>query len=279
VTRDGKSVLSWPRWKVLLVLVTLAAVVGLSLPAAGSPFEKQISASVVYISGAYGSGCYGAAVLQFPDVRGAVSYRVDYLDNGRPVSAVGPPFYPDDPMRAGNETTPAGTHRLGLSGGTSSDPTRCSDGSGLLQRFKVVRAVAIFNKKPGTCDLTTDFSTIPPGTVAKVIEIKGTTAGSAGHAYIRKGGTGPLMPLTESENVQIGDVISTNAGSVMAMEFAIGGIVGLNAGAEVTIVNERGVKATHPGLKIFRGGMWAKCGKLKEPLEIQTNGGAMGIKG
>ena len=27
------------------------------------------------------------------------------------------------------------------------------------------------------------------------------------------------------------------------------------------------------------GGMWTKVGALKEPIEIQTNGGVMGIKG
>jgi hypothetical protein len=36
---------------------------------------------------------------------------------------------------------------------------------------------------------------------------------------------------------------------------------------------------TTDSFKLSKGGMWARCGELKEPLEIQTNGGVMGIKG
>ena len=48
------------------------------------------------------------------------------------------------------------------------------------------------------------------------------------------------------------------------------------------IVSERSVADDHVEIKkIIRRlpGMWAKMAKLKEPLEIQTNGGVLGIKG
>jgi hypothetical protein len=80
----------------------------------------------------------------------------------------------------------------------------------------------------------------------------------------------------------MGDIVRTAPNTVMALEFAIGGDVGINRIAAVKVIGERNVEDTEFNLKrviLRQGGMWTKLGKLKEPIEIQTNGGVTGIKG
>jgi hypothetical protein len=81
--------------------------------------------------------------------------------------------------------------------------------------------------------------------------------------------------------VKLGDVIWTSPEWALAIEFIIGGRVGINPGAKVKIASERSVVdvAHHGRILMRKGGMWAKGSRLNEPLEIQTNGGVMGIKG
>ncbi len=77
----------------------------------------------------------------------------------------------------------------------------------------------------------------------------------------------------------VGDEIISNPGSTGAFEFDVGGRVGTNWGSRLFITGERSVRGTRNEALLKKGGVWAKCEKLKEPLEIQTNGGVMGIKG
>lgn len=82
--------------------------------------------------------------------------------------------------------------------------------------------------------------------------------------------------------VWIGDQIITDKNTVLAIEFIIGGRVGINIDSWVTIVSERSVADSTISVKkiiLRKAGMWAKMARLKEPLEIQTNGGVYGIKG
>ena len=58
--------------------------------------------------------------------------------------------------------------------------------------------------------------------------------------------------------------------------------MGINRDAWVTIVSERSVADTTIDLKkiiLRQAGALYKMYRLKEPMEIQTNGGVMGIKG
>ena len=82
--------------------------------------------------------------------------------------------------------------------------------------------------------------------------------------------------------VWIGDQIITDKNTVLAIEFIIGGRVGINIDSWVTIVSERSVADSTISVKkiiLRKAGMFAKMARLKEPLEIQTNGGVIGIKG
>lgn len=76
----------------------------------------------------------------------------------------------------------------------------------------------------------------------------------------------------------------TDANTVAALEFLIGGRVGINKNTDIEIVNERSVADGKTQVKrvvLKSGGLWVKADAktLKQPLEIQTNGGVMGIKG
>lgn len=84
--------------------------------------------------------------------------------------------------------------------------------------------------------------------------------------------------------LNVSDFIRTGPTCLAALEFLIGGRVGINAGSVIEIVNERSV-ADGPNtlMRVARKNvsLWVKADAraLKQPIEIQTNGGVMGIKG
>jgi hypothetical protein len=124
------------------------------------------------------------------------------------------------------------------------------------------------------------FVNAPPGTLAAIVEIKARDSAQPTVAFVQRGGTGPVTPLRVGDTLQKGDVVGTDGNTLLALELALGGRVGVNSGSEVQLTGERTVgSTTTDSFKLSKGGMWARCGELKEPLEIQTNGGVMGIKG
>jgi len=90
----------------------------------------------------------------------------------------------------------------------------------------------------------------------------------------------------------LGDIIRTGPDCICAIEFLVGGRVGINRSSAVQIVTLRSVKAV--GSSVVQGANrasesfartlatgWVKTdGRgLNQPIEIQTNGGVLGIKG
>lgn len=74
----------------------------------------------------------------------------------------------------------------------------------------------------------------------------------------------------------VGDVLRTGPETLLALEFLIGGRVSVKSSACVEIASERSVTEKISG--------WANpfkrmLAKPREPLQIQTNGGTIGIKG
>jgi hypothetical protein len=70
----------------------------------------------------------------------------------------------------------------------------------------------------------------------------------------------------------------------LTIEFLIGGRVSVNGATAVEIVNERSVADFQTGAKRSikkHLSLWMKADAktLKQPLEIQTNGGVLGIRG
>lgn len=92
------------------------------------------------------------------------------------------------------------------------------------------------------------------------------------------------FPVTINTTGYIKDHYITDQNTVAALEFLIGGRVGINKNTDIEIVNERSVADGKTPVKrviLKNGALWVKAdsAKMKERMEIQTNGGVMGIKG
>lgn len=95
---------------------------------------------------------------------------------------------------------------------------------------------------------------------------------------------GKRYSVTTESELEFGDVIETGTGTIAALEFTVGGRVGINRESKVTMTGERETvdgTPSGPRATIERGSLWVKPDSHggKQPLEIQTNGGVMGIKG
>ncbi|MFN8612395.1 MAG: FecR domain-containing protein [Vulcanimicrobiota bacterium] len=91
-------------------------------------------------------------------------------------------------------------------------------------------------------------------------------------------------PVSLNSTGYVKDHYITDKNTVAALEFLIGGRVGINRDTDIEIVNERSVadgKTPTKRIKLKNGSLWIKAdaNSLKQPVEIQTNGGVMGIKG
>lgn len=92
------------------------------------------------------------------------------------------------------------------------------------------------------------------------------------------------FPVTLNTTGYVKDHYVTDQNTLAALEFLIGGRVGINKDTDIMIVNERSIadgKTPTKRVVLKSGGLWVKADAktLKQPLEIQTNGGVMGIKG
>jgi hypothetical protein len=95
---------------------------------------------------------------------------------------------------------------------------------------------------------------------------------------------GTITQAGVGTSVYQGDVIITNPNTRAAIGFTIGGAVGINSGTSVTVSSERSVtdynQPLSKTLTTMVMGLWnMQSANFKEPLEIQTSGGVMGIKG
>ena len=111
--------------------------------------------------------------------------------------------------------------------------------------------------------------------VAKVVEIDGPKM-----TYERKATVAAAFPFMDT---MIKDEYVTDGSTVAAIEFVTGGRVGINKNTKIEVVSESAVtengKPLVKRLKVKSGRILAKISKRKDPLEIETAGGVMGIKG
>lgn len=120
--------------------------------------------------------------------------------------------------------------------------------------------------------------------VGGVVEIKSVDPNSRipTKATIRHAGSRAATPLRAGDDVRVGDVIATNANTVMAIDLSLGGRIGVNANSDITITGPRGAIGPD-SVQVDSGSVWAKLeqfGKLKTPLEVSPDGGGtMSIKG
>jgi hypothetical protein len=118
-----------------------------------------------------------------------------------------------------------------------------------------------------------------PLPVGKIISTKGDGIVLIQHA------DGTITQASVGDSIYLGDVIITNPNTKATLEFTIGGRVGLNSGASVSVSSERSVadynQPLSKTLTRMIMGVWninSAVDKKFDPIEIQTNG-AMGIKG
>ncbi len=80
------------------------------------------------------------------------------------------------------------------------------------------------------------------------------------------------------------DIVRTSPDTLMAIEFLVGGRVSINRDTCIEVVNERFVADGENSWKrafLKNAALWFgnTKEKLHQPIEIQTNGGTMGIRG
>jgi hypothetical protein len=115
---------------------------------------------------------------------------------------------------------------------------------------------------------------LPPATApnARPIDAKSTKSGATDYGGVTVTRNGQRYRMTAGSTLQPGDIISTDDETVLALEFAIGGRTGLGRNASIRIVGDREVEAL--------GGTTVATppNSVDHPLEIQTNGGILGIR-
>ena len=119
----------------------------------------------------------------------------------------------------------------------------------------------------------------PSPAVAKVLRVSGS-----GQAWVRDP-KGKLSPLTAGTALSIGDTVVTGDKTTVTLEFTIGGRAGINSSSSVVVVSERSVddsgtdvpKTLTRMFDVF--GLYGNVQAKSQPVEIQTNGGVIGIKG
>lgn len=121
--------------------------------------------------------------------------------------------------------------------------------------------------------------------VARVQSIKpATPAAPAKLNRIRPNDPAGGFPVSVNTTGYIKDHFKTDPNTLAALEFLIGGRVGINKDTEIEIVDAKSVADANVSVKriiMKNGSLWVKADAkaLKQPIEIQTNGGVMGIKG
>jgi hypothetical protein len=265
-----------------LIAVAPLALVGLlltTLPARGASSPKTVKLSVpastmwmktpvklaagesasITATGtiSYGSGdpaCQGIPITadgcaaESPAVPGPAGALVGRVGAGKPVV-----------LGSSATVTGPGTIMLGI----NDWETEFGNNTGALS-VTITRGKTV---KPGLPDL-------PPATAANArpIDAKSTKFHATNYGGVTVTRDGQRYRMTPSSTLQPGDVITTDGETVLALEFGIGGRVSVGRNSSIRIVGDRQVE----GL----GGTTVVTPQsdLDHPLEIQTNGGILGIR-
>jgi hypothetical protein len=113
---------------------------------------------------------------------------------------------------------------------------------------------------------------LPPATFAntRAVDAKSVKSGRVNFDGVTVTRNGQRYRMTATSTLELGDVVSTDDDTVLTLEFLIGGRVSLTRDADVRIAGDRHVEAL--------GGTTEASPSSDQPLEIQTNGGILGIR-
>lgn len=163
------------------------------------------------------------------------------------------------PLIAGSSTTVTGPGRISL--GVNDYETEFGNNTGAF-------AVTI------TRGIRVPLPELPPATEPNSRAVSAistrTRAANLGGVTVTRGGQ--RFALTADAALQPGDVITTDAETVFLLEFSIGGRVGASPNSRIRITGDRQVEG-------LGGTTLVSPPPRDRPLEIQTNGGILGIRG
>ncbi len=151
---------------------------------------------------------------------------------------------------------------------------------------------------PQTAPPREPYASNPSDPIIRIIDVQNQSNPQAEGSleYFRDG---TWRPASKNLGLQVGDRLRTKADTIASFEFLTGGRVGINKGVEIEITGERTLRefptnkqvARKAGTLIKDGAINLFLGTLRlgglpfitpqsyPPLEIQTNGGSIGIKG
>jgi FecR protein. len=239
------------------------------------------------------SGCPGTYV-----------FDIDLVQTGTAVTGTGSPYTSTGTASGSSYTftamgSPPYTATFHM---TMSADGKSASGDATDYQGRVFTVTATGNGKPPTSDRPTTTTTpptsttpVPPPTLPKLPAIDPSKAtgrmqsiAGANFTVIRDG---KRYTATKDSLLQVGDILETGKDTLAAIEFAIGGRVGINGNSKVTIVGDRDVESGQTGPRkviLNKGRIWVNefASPHSDPqsggppaLEITTNGGVTGIRG
>lgn len=100
-----------------------------------------------------------------------------------------------------------------------------------------------------------------------------------GKLMLERPGAGKYAAFVQMPDY-VGDKLTTEKNSVAAVEFVVGGKVGINPNSAIEITGNRSATdASGNVLRVTSGAVWAKFDKQKSPLLIRTPSATIGIRG
>lgn len=118
--------------------------------------------------------------------------------------------------------------------------------------------------------------------VGEVGVIRNLTSGGAGKLYVRRFGSSKVIALHEGDALFVGDELFTDPNSAAAALFVLGGAAAVQPGGHVTIVDERHTYTESTGNLVYLKQLIRLISNVshqKETIQIQTNGGIIGVEG
>ena len=118
--------------------------------------------------------------------------------------------------------------------------------------------------------------------IAQVEEIRCINKDGHGQLQSKHAGETQFYNSYPAANGYLHDQFKTDAQTVAALHFTLGGEDGINKDSVVEVVSDRSVSGGKDPSRLLlrKGGIWANISHEKDTkMQIQTNGGVMGIKG
>lgn len=134
----------------------------------------------------------------------------------------------------------------------------------------------------GPPSITVRESIDPNLRVGQVGAIKNLTTGQVGTLWVKRYDTHRIFKLKEGDWVYVGDELFLDSNTASAIEFVLGGAAAVQPGSHVQVIDQRHTYVL-PGSRFTYLRQLIRIidnvSHQKETIQIQTNGGVIGIKG